>query len=78
MCFEINDFEVHFFQFFRDQPESEQGHEGGGVPEAGQKGGEGVGHVTLVSVKIKLTTFCMHLTLFNQVDVHVEFCFLFS
>ena len=31
-------------------------------------------------VKIKLTTFCMHLSLFNQVqvDVHVEFCYLFS
>ena len=40
-----------------------------------QEGGEGVGHI---SVKIKLTTFCMHLTLFNQVqvDVHVEFCYL--
>ena len=25
------------FQFFRDQAESEQGHEGGGVAEAGQK-----------------------------------------
>ena len=31
-----------------------------------------------VSIKIKLTTFCMHLTLFKQVDVHVEFCYLFS
>ena len=31
-----------------------------------------------ISIKIKLTTFCMHLTLFNQVDVHVEFCYLFS
>ena len=40
-------------------------------------GGEGVGHI---SVKIILTAFCMHLTLFNQVqvDVHVEFCYLFS
>ena len=38
---------------------------------------EGVGHI---SVKIKLAAFCMHLTLFNQVqvDVHVEFCYLFS
>ena len=53
------------FQFFRDQAESEKGWEGG----------EGVGHI---SVKIKLTAFCMHLTLFNQVqvDVHVEFCYL--
>ena len=25
------------FQFFRDQAESEQGHEGGGVAKAGQK-----------------------------------------
>ena len=25
------------FQFFRDQAESEQGHEGGGVVDAGQK-----------------------------------------
>ena len=25
------------FQFFRDQAESEQGHEGGGVADAGQK-----------------------------------------
>ena len=40
-------------------------------------GGEGVGDI---SVKIILTAFCMHLTLFNQVqvDVHVEFCYLFS
>ena len=40
-----------------------------------QEGGEGVGDI---SVKIKLTAFCMHLTLFNQVqvDVHVEFCYL--
>ena len=39
------------------------------------EGGEGVGDI---SVKIKLTAFCMHLTLFNQVqvDVHVEFCYL--
>ena len=42
-----------------------------------RRGGEGVGHI---SVKIKLTTFCMHLTLLNQVqvDVHVKFCYLFS
>ena len=40
-------------------------------------GGEGVGDI---SVNIILTAFCMHLTLFNQVqvDVHVEFCYLFS
>ena len=33
-----------------------------------------------ISVKIILTAFCMHLTLFNQVqvDVHVEFCYIFS
>ena len=38
-----------------------------------RKGEEGVGHI---SVKIELTAFCMHLTLFNQVDVHVVFCYL--
>ena len=32
-----------------------------------------MGHI---SIKIELTAFCMHLTLFNQVDVHVEFCYL--
>ena len=39
---------------------------------------EGGGAVGDISIKIKLTTFCMHLTLFNQVqvDVHVEFCYL--
>ena len=44
------------------------------MAEAG--GGEGVGDI---SVKIILTAFCMHLILFNQVqvDVHVEF-FTFS
>ena len=64
------------FQFFRGQAESEQGHEGGGVGwNRRDGGGEGVGHI---SVKITLTAFCMHLTLFNQVGVHVEFCYLFS
>ena len=31
-----------------------------------------------INIKIKLTAFCMHLTLFNQVqvNVHVEFCYL--
>ena len=31
-----------------------------------------------ISIKIKLTAFCMHLTLFYQVqvDLHVEFCYL--
>ena len=43
--------------------------------DAGRKGGGAVGDI---SIKIKLTAFCMHLTLFNQVDVHVEFCYLFS
>ena len=28
------------FQIFRDQAESEKGHEGGGMAEAGQKGEE--------------------------------------
>ena len=36
-CCEINDFKVHLFQFLRDQAESEQGHEGDGVAEAGEK-----------------------------------------
>ena len=61
------------FQFFRDQAESKQGREGGGV--AKDAGGKEVGDI---SVKIKLTAFCVHLTLFNQVDVHVEFCYFFS
>ena len=63
------------FQFFRDQADSDKGREGGGMAKAG--GGEGVGQI---SVKIILTAFCMHLTLFNQVqvDVHVEFCYIFS
>ena len=50
------------FQFFRDQAESEQGHEGGGVAKAGEIGGEGIGHI---SVKIKLTAF---LYAFNPVQ----------
>ena len=61
------------FQFFRSQAESDQGCEGGGVAEdAGQQGGEGVGGI---SVKIKLTALCLHLTLFNEVQVvvHVDF-----
>ena len=48
------------FQFFRDQADSDKGHEEGSV----EGGGEGVGQI---SVKIILTAFCMHLTLFNQV-----------
>ena len=34
-CFEINDFEAHFFPIFRDQADSDKGREGGGVAEAG-------------------------------------------
>ena len=68
------------FQFliFSSQADNDNWHEGGSV--AGfiwylicrWEGGGGVGHI---SVKIKLTAFCMHLTLFNQVqvDVHVDF-----
>ena len=62
------------FQFFRT--EADNGRQGGGVAEdVGGKDKEGVGHI---SIKIELTAFCMHLTLFNQieVDVHVEFCYL--
>ena len=49
------------------------------MAEAGQKEEE-KGKVSLISVKIILTAFCMHLTLLNQVqvDVDVEFCYLFS
>ena len=38
-CFEINEFEAHSFPIFRDQAESEseKGHEGGGMAEAGEK-----------------------------------------
>ena len=36
-CFEINDLKRILFQFFRDQAESEKGHEGGGMATAGQK-----------------------------------------
>ena len=68
------------FQFFRDQAESEseQGCEGGGFGRGRTEGGGE--RVDYISVQIKLTSFCMHLTLFNQVqvDVHVEFCYLFS
>ena len=67
------------FQFFRDQADSDKGHEGRwhGQFRRTEGGGEGVGQI---SVKIILTAFCMHLTLFNQVqvDVHVEFCYIFS
>ena len=60
------------FQFFRDQADSDKGH-----GRRTEGGGEEVGQI---SVKIILTAFCMHLTLFNQVqvDVHVEFCYIFS
>ena len=37
MCFEINDFEADSFPIFRDQAESEKGHEGGGMAKAGQE-----------------------------------------
>ena len=47
----------------------------GGRCKGCRKGGGVVGDI---SIKIKLTAFCMHLTLFNQVqvDVHVEFCYI--
>ena len=64
------------FQFFRDQADSDKGRwRGQGRRTEG--GGEGVGQI---SVKIILTAFYMHLTLFNQVqvDVHVESCYIFS
>ena len=37
MYFEINDFEAHSFPIFQGQADSDKGHEGGGVAEAGQK-----------------------------------------
>ena len=66
------------FQFFRDQADSDKGREGGGCGRGRTEGGGEV--VGQISVKIILTAFCMHLTLFNQVqvDVHVEFCYIFS
>ena len=79
MCFEINDFETHSFPISQESSWQWQRawgrwHGQGRITEGG---GEGVGQI---SVKIILTAFCMHLTLFNQVqvDVHVEFCYIFS
>ena len=63
----------------RDQADSDKGCGGRwhGQGRRTEGGGEGVGQI---SVKIILTAFCMHLTLFNQVqvDVHVEYCYIFS
>ena len=57
--YKINDFKPHSFSnilIFSSQGDNDDGCEGGGVAEdAGGKGGEGVGHI---SVKIKLTAFC--------------------
>ena len=79
-CCEINELEVHSFPIFQRSSGKWQWERawwkwcGQGRAEGG---GEGVGQI---SGKIILTAFCMHLTLFNQiqVDVHVEFCHLFS
>ena len=48
------------FLIFRTEADNDNGHEGGGVAEdEGRKEGGGVGDI---SIKIKLTAFCMHLT----------------
>ena len=49
------------FLIFSSQSDNDDGCEGGGVAkEFRWEGGEGIGHI---SVKIKLTAFCPHLTL---------------
>ena len=77
-CFEINDFEAHSFPIFQRSSWQWQRAWGRwhGQGRGTEGGGEGVGQI---SVKIILTAFCMHLTLFNQVqvDVHIEFCYIF-
>ena len=80
MCCEINEFEAHSFPIFQRSSGKWQWQRALGRWHGQGRtkgGGEGVGYI---SVKIILTAFCMHLTLFNQVqvDVHVEFCYLFS
>ena len=77
-CCEINEFEVHSVPIFQ-RSSWKWARAWGRLCDQGRTEGEGegVGHI---SFKIKLTAFCMHLTLFNQVqvDVHVELCYLFS
>ena len=72
-CYEINDFEPHSFSnflIFSSQGDNDDGCEGGGVAEdCRREEGEGVGHM---SVKIKLTAFCLHLTL-----LHFKLMFMF-
>ena len=69
---EINDFKAHSFPIFQRSSWKWTRAWGRWCSRGcGWKGGEGVGHIR---VKIKLTTFCMHLTLFNQVQVDVHVC----
>ena len=75
-CCEINAFEAHSFPIFQRSSWKWTRAWGRWCGQGCRwKGLEGVGDI---SVQIKLTTFCMHLTLFNQVQVyvHVEFCYL--
>ena len=72
-CYKINDFEPHSFSnflIFSSQGDNDDGRQGGGGGQGCRwEGGEGVGHI---SVKIKLTTFCLHLTL-----LHFKLMFMF-
>ena len=64
------------FLIFRSQTDSDKRCERGDVTK--DVGGKEVEAVGGISVKIKLTAFCLHLTLFKfnqvQADVHVDFC----
>ena len=75
-CCEINDFEPHIFPIVQKSGWRWSRVWGRWCGQGCRwEGGEGVSDI---SVKIKLTAFYMHLTLFNQVqvDVHVNFCYL--
>ena len=57
------------FLIFSSQGDNDDGREGGGVAEDAGGKEKGVGHI---SVKIKLTAFCLHLTL-----LHFKLMFMF-